>query len=516
MFKKGLFYSLGLIIIFSASVLMLELAARLLFEDGRYSVNPTLVSEFQHDSLLGWKGIPNYRGASLVSKAEISINSEGFRDPDWNAMLDRANMAGLLKIMALGDSTTYGYEIDRYERFTEQLQELFANTGQDVVIFNAGMPAFGTDQEYRLFEILSPRISPDLVLLRYNSNDIGDSALPYCWGDPKYRVYRPFYDIDGNLILHETVPRRFSLKVKGTVFEHLRLRFAIDKVESLIDDIGYSRRGISENRQIKVENPTKDGVGWTRQKLDMGLVGSHPDFRDIYDKNKMRNFNLIKKLDALCKQKRMAFMVFTDFDGHSDPSHPNQELISFLQKHSIQNVNVAKKSYPYGPWGFVNCDGHPNFLTNYYTAVNIYEALSGKSVPIEYSATGWFGKLASEIDFANGDFHKYLFGGEWGGMETFDGKKGRWLRGGARFLLLGTPGSRSYEIGVRGINGDHPNTIELVEKDGAKVMFDRLGSGQFEIRGQLEGTNSSGLLFFEIRPELPVFIQSIGRSKKKN
>ncbi len=507
MFKKLCFYAISLMITLFASILLLELAARILFEDNSYNVHP--FSEFQHDPLLGWKGIPNYHGVSRLSKSRIDINSNGFRDPDWNEMLDRASKAGLWKIMVLGDSNVYGYEIERYERFTEQLQRLFESNGRDVAIFNLGIPAFGTDQEYRAFEIYSPTINPNIVLLRWSGNDIGDSALPYCWGDPKYRVYRPFYDTNGKLVLNEKVPKRFSLRVKETVLDNFRLKFAIDRIESLIDDIGYSRRGISENRRIKVQNRSKNEAGWSRHVWDMGCVGTHPGFRDIYDQNKIRNFNLIKKLDAFCKQREIAFMVLTSFDGHPDPSHPHQELISFLDKNSIRHVNVAK-NHPYVHWGYVNYDGHPNFLTNYYAAINIYDAIVGKNVPIDFSATEWFGDLARKIDFAKGDYHKYLFGGKWGKTKTIQGKRGRWLNGSARFLLRGRLQSRQHEIYISGINSSDYNIVELSEEDCEKISLDRIELGKFNITGKLQCTNSTGLHFFELRPKHPLFIQSIG------
>jgi hypothetical protein len=87
-------------------------------------------------------------------------------------------------------------------------------------------------------------------------------------------------------MLNQTVPQRFSLRIKGSLWEYLRLRFIIDRIESLIDDLRYSSLGISENRRIPVSNRSEDLIRLDRHVWDMGVVGYHPGFRDIYEKNK--------------------------------------------------------------------------------------------------------------------------------------------------------------------------------------------------------------------------------------
>lgn len=303
-----------------SSLALVEISARFLFQDSQYGVNP--LSEFQHDPVLGWKGIPGYHGKSPLSKADININQYGFRDKDWVVEMSRSISLGIPRLLFLGDSWVYGYEIESHERLTDQLENLYTSRGKPISIFNAGIPAWGTSEEFRALETLFPLLVPDVVFCMYSSNDIGDSAIPYCWGDPKFRVYRCFYDVEGNLILNQKVPERFSLRTKGSFMENLRLRFLIDKIEALIDDLYYSSLGISENRRIPVGDKSEDLTRLGRHVWDMGVVGYHSGFRDIYDKNKHRNFNLWKKMDDLCRQNGKRFLVLTHFSGVPTPHIP--------------------------------------------------------------------------------------------------------------------------------------------------------------------------------------------------
>jgi len=486
----------------------MEILARVLFLESSYNVNP--LSEFEYDEILGWKGIPGYKGKSPLFRVDIQINQYGFRDKDWGKAIARAKRRHLTKLLFLGDSVTYGYEIEAHERVTEQLEKLNMCHGREVVTFNAGIPAFGTGQEYKTFEILMPVIEPDMVVLLYSSNDIGDSALPYCWGDPKYRVYRPFYDVEGNLMLNKRVPRRFSLLVRGTLLDHLRLKFFVDRFQSLLDDIRYSSLEVSENRRIEIENPIKDQVGFRRHVWDMGCATTHPFFRDIYDKNKVRNFNLLKKINIICREKGIRFLVVTYFDGHPDPAHPNQEMMTFLKKNKIEFVNRSTNNN-FGPWSYVYYDGHPNFLTNYVAAINLYNALEKNRIPLDFSASDWYERLSSEIDFSKGRFHKYLFGRNWDKKREYClGRVGRWLRGPAQVLLRNALLFQNGQIQMEGFSPDGNNLITLSDReDHILDKGDIPKRGTFQVNFQFRKIAQKRLLFLKVNPQQSVLVYHI-------
>lgn len=101
-------------------VVVVEVAARIVFKDNRCTILPDSVA-VQHDSLLGWKGIPNYQGVPRQEYgAKVRINANGFRDSDWGEKLDLAAQTNRKKVIFLGDSGLYGARISTGDRITEQ------------------------------------------------------------------------------------------------------------------------------------------------------------------------------------------------------------------------------------------------------------------------------------------------------------------------------------------------------------------------------------------------------------
>jgi hypothetical protein len=104
---------------------------------------------YQHDTELGWYPIPG-----KITPQGDAINSIGLRDVEL-APGKRPT------IMFVGDSFVYGLGVKAEERFTERLREQWPSAR----IVNAGVAAYGTDQEFLLLKRLWPRIEPDIVVL---------------------------------------------------------------------------------------------------------------------------------------------------------------------------------------------------------------------------------------------------------------------------------------------------------------------------------------------------------------
>src|SRR3972149_1508836 len=74
------------------------------------------------ESTTGWTDYRNaiYRVKTIEYDNVISINNEGFNDGNWTL----ESMAGEKRIVALGDSFTQAEQVERSQRFTEQLGQL--------------------------------------------------------------------------------------------------------------------------------------------------------------------------------------------------------------------------------------------------------------------------------------------------------------------------------------------------------------------------------------------------------
>jgi len=111
------------------------------------------------------------------------------RDPDTDAIyIDRANnhgwrdadrsyddASGAYRILALGDSNTFGVLVPATQTWTVLLERKLRERGYHVEVINMAYAGWGTDQEYEAFRLEGYRYAPDLVVLQFTSNDLLDN-----------------------------------------------------------------------------------------------------------------------------------------------------------------------------------------------------------------------------------------------------------------------------------------------------------------------------------------------------
>jgi len=144
----------------------------------------------QYDPLLGWKGIPG--GETEFTTANNSVwlthNSDGFRDIEHKNS-DKEKPA----IVFLGDSFTWGYEVE----FDEMFVNLLRNKLPNYEIFNLAHRGYGTDQELLTFSQWHEEQPVEVVVLMFSENDVEENSASVMYDKPK-----PQYQIiDGNLVL---------------------------------------------------------------------------------------------------------------------------------------------------------------------------------------------------------------------------------------------------------------------------------------------------------------------------
>ena len=125
--------------------------------------------EFDLDQELYWRLRPNQTGFVWMGNAsfrspEVRINNLGLRGPD--IFPDERNK---LRILALGDSYTFGSGVRDDETFATVLQQAL---GDGVEVINAGVPGYGIFQAERALRRLLPLLQPQIVLLTLPSGDI--------------------------------------------------------------------------------------------------------------------------------------------------------------------------------------------------------------------------------------------------------------------------------------------------------------------------------------------------------
>lgn len=159
------------------TLLTVEAGARI------YALATSKVRGMTYDAELGWRPLPHVskQGGVWGATRPASTNSRGWRDREHAF----AKPAGVRRVVAIGDSFTFGTEVNDGERFTDLLQQ--PESGQEVV--NLGVAGYGPDQELRVLETEAFRYEPDVILLTSCvKNDLEDLTYErlYSWPKPTY------------------------------------------------------------------------------------------------------------------------------------------------------------------------------------------------------------------------------------------------------------------------------------------------------------------------------------------
>lgn len=130
-------------------------------------INPRMKkAPWVYDEDLVWRYTPDYRTRTSV------FNDEGFRDRDH----DVANVDNATRIAFIGDSYTAATQINRSYIFTSRLDEMLNEGSQETFeLFNFGVDAYGTDQEYLILKKEALKYRPDVVILTVAPNDIREA-----------------------------------------------------------------------------------------------------------------------------------------------------------------------------------------------------------------------------------------------------------------------------------------------------------------------------------------------------
>ena len=184
--------------------------------------------QYLFDAKLGWRNIPDYSAAT--HDRELNINSKGLRDRDY----PYEKPAGTTRILALGDSFTWGYGVADSEIYTEVLERMYARqptsetpaaARESIEILNAGVSGWGNDQQYLFLIDDGLKYDPDIVVVGFFLlNDPIENTLSRV-----YEMNKPVF-LDEDLTIGNTpVTRPRYYPMEETEVEPVPLTLAIFK-----------------------------------------------------------------------------------------------------------------------------------------------------------------------------------------------------------------------------------------------------------------------------------------------
>jgi lysophospholipase L1-like esterase len=118
---------------------------------------------------------PGFRGTvgnRVEFETRVSINKQGLRGPEIGS-----KNPGTLRVLALGDSFTFGVGARERDTFPVRLQEILRSRGVRAEVLNAGAPGYGVPDEAAWFDRWGRPLDPDVILVAvFVGNDLQDAA----------------------------------------------------------------------------------------------------------------------------------------------------------------------------------------------------------------------------------------------------------------------------------------------------------------------------------------------------
>ncbi len=135
---------------------------------------PENLAKLKSSSLFLYENKPNavfpYKTSEFEN--EIRINSLGFRDDEFI----QEKEGGIIRIAVLGDSQEEALQVP-LEKIWQKVtgRELSEKLKKKVQVYNFGVSGYGTDQEWLTLKEKVWQFKPDLVILAFSPNDVGDT-----------------------------------------------------------------------------------------------------------------------------------------------------------------------------------------------------------------------------------------------------------------------------------------------------------------------------------------------------
>jgi lysophospholipase L1-like esterase len=278
------------------------------------------------DRLLGWSPLPGARTRMRSPgefDVEVRINAQGFRaDREYSPVPP----PGVSRIVAVGDSFTFGNGVEVHESFPSLLERRLPATE----VINLGVPGYGVDQQLLMLESRGLRFRPDVVLLGLHTPDIFRNTKLFHgrYGKPLFRL-----GPEGRLTLTNVpvpppgaprAPRPSGLLDRSRLFQMLWVRLerhGFGDVWEVTEGILRRMEAVSEGagaRLLVLLLPPQYAVYGSRLER---LSQRHTTdcIAEILRENRIEHLDLTPALAAQA-EKEPGELLFYRKDGHFTPA----------------------------------------------------------------------------------------------------------------------------------------------------------------------------------------------------
>lgn len=314
------------VLIFLGILVVLEVAARLAFSQNE--VNPVFDDQSLRIRDRPFVETNENRGFSLKNgfKSNLySINASGFRGEEFPADINKKYL-----IIALGESTTFGWGVDDQHTYPYLLNAHFQNGG--IYIVNAGIPSYTSAQTLLyLKEILDKKeITPKFALINILWNDV--------W-------YSTVKNWDPEILVHQRPPAWFGLMSKysrlfNVTFMGLRQR----ELVNVVNEKAVQEYGNNLEKMILLCKKNNIDLAFMEPPFDADHVSEDGlnEFHTQYTKSFLidtakhyaeKMHEIAKKYDVIVIDHRFdLFGNLNHYDLFLDGMHPNSTGNNLMAK----------------------------------------------------------------------------------------------------------------------------------------------------------------------------------------
>ena len=278
--NKSVLKNMALLLVATVSCLLVaEIVVRIIYKDTLRVWKDERNLTYRHDSYLGWFPVENsvrkFKGSRLI---EVKHNRRGFRDIEHV-------LGAEPRIVFLGDSFVWGYDVNQGERFTDKLRQILP----DVSIYNLGVSGYGTDQEYLLLQKNFDFYKPNIVFVVFcTENDWVDNSRSRRYGG----YYKPYFFIKGNDLELQGIPvpkvENYFLIKHDILSKSYLVQLAVKTIYNAFNPQGIS---FDNPTYIILEKMHEMSIEKGFQ-LIIGLQGNGPKLEDFLEYRKIPYINL--------------------------------------------------------------------------------------------------------------------------------------------------------------------------------------------------------------------------------
>jgi len=158
---------------FSIALVLGEIVVRAVFKD-QTVMFPRYHTDYRYGeyTLRGIRPNAEFWHTSIDGSWKFVTNSRGLRDV---REFPYEKPAGTLRVLALGDSHTQGYEVRQEATYAAVLERALNANGFKAEVLNAGVSGFSTAEALAYLEAEGHRYQPDVVVLGFFANDYEDN-----------------------------------------------------------------------------------------------------------------------------------------------------------------------------------------------------------------------------------------------------------------------------------------------------------------------------------------------------